>query len=215
MTRRLLLLIESKSVWGETRKKVIRNILQRYCADYLPPNRLADSKVRIPRYLLNDLVRFWRTMAVDFGTKRWRTTKDESYLRLAKLRVTRKVLFAGPLATLLMVTERITSNEQLSEYLSEWIEKPPLAQLASMHAALCDKSNVALSGILQCYDEFIGLVGDEQNRKILEKRAENPSRLNELKIECKRIGDCIHEYLVEIFWNDELLKENFQKYGVF
>ncbi|HCO94799.1 MAG TPA: hypothetical protein DIU00_12750 [Phycisphaerales bacterium] len=40
MTRRILLLSESKPVTsGETHKTAINNILERYCADYLPPNR--------------------------------------------------------------------------------------------------------------------------------------------------------------------------------
>jgi hypothetical protein len=96
MTRRLLLLTESKSVLSEeTYNSVVDNILLRYCSDYLPPIREQGSHAKTPRYLLNDLVRLWRTIAVDFGTKRWRTIKDDSHLRLVKLRITRKILFAG------------------------------------------------------------------------------------------------------------------------
>lgn len=215
MTRRLLLLTESRSVWGQTRECVIDNILQRYCADYISPSRRASDKARIPRYLLNDLVRFWRTMAVDFGTKRWRTTKGDSYIRLAKLRVTRKILFAGPLATLLMVPHRIQKNEELPDYLGEWLKKPPLSQLASTCEALSIDSKAALRSLLKAYDGFISLLANKTNRNALEKPAEDSSRFEQLRIECKQIGDCVQECLIEIFWNDELFKNNFQEYCVF
>jgi len=199
MTRRLLLLTESRSVWGQTRECVIDNILQRYCADYISPSRRASDKARIPRYLLNDLVRFWRTMAVDFG----------------KLRVTRKILFAGPLATLLMVPHRIQKNEELPDYLGEWLKKPPLSQLASTCEALSIDSKAALRSLLKAYDGFISLLANKTNRNALEKPAEDSSRFEQLRIECKQIGDCVQECLIEIFWNDELFKNNFQEYCVF
>lgn len=120
MTQRLLLLIESKSVWGEAREEVIENILQRYCDDYVPPNHKPEDRPRVPRYLLNDLVRLWRTMAVDFGTKRWQSGRDSTNLRHVKLRITRKVLFAGPLATLLLIPRRTDKLGQLKSYLYGW-----------------------------------------------------------------------------------------------
>lgn len=97
LTHRMLMLTESKSILSEpTYSNVIGHILTRYCADYVPPERKAGSPAMVPRHLLNDLIRFWRTMAVDFGAKRWRSSKDETSLRLIKLRTTRKILFAGP-----------------------------------------------------------------------------------------------------------------------
>jgi hypothetical protein len=118
MTQRLLLLTESEPVTkGQTHREVIEKILSRYCADYLPPNCEEDTPSKVPRYLLNDLVRFWRTMAVDFGTKRWRTTKDDSYLRLAKLMISRKILFAGPLTTILLTPLKTKTNLEVVSYL--------------------------------------------------------------------------------------------------
>ena len=114
ITRRVLLLTESKAVTeGETHRHTIQNILERYCADYLPTTSEENSPVKIPRYLLNDLVRYWRTMAVDFGTKRWRTSKERTNLRHAKLLVTRKMLFVGPLASLLLIPKKIKTNGEL------------------------------------------------------------------------------------------------------
>src|ERR1700752_3241483 len=81
LTHRMLLLTESISVFSSsTHDQVINNILRRYCADYLPPRREEGHQAMVPRHFVNDLVRFWRTMAVDFGAKRWRSIKDDSHL---------------------------------------------------------------------------------------------------------------------------------------
>lgn len=214
MTRRILLLTESEPVLsGSTHPKVIDDILSRYCDDYLSPNRPPDAPAKVPRYLLNDLVRFWRTMAVDFGTKRWETGTDDSYLRLAKLRITRKVLFAGPLMSLLLVPRRIAKSSQLQPYLTEALRKPPLAQLASAVDLIGSKS--ALRDLLTAYDEFILLLyGDE--RKILKNRApKDGSRFDELWDRCQCIGNTVQKSLEGLFFDDDALRTNFREYSVF
>ena len=215
MTRRILLLTESESVWGNARRNVIDNILSRYCADYLPPERSGDSPARIPRYLLNDLIRFWRTMAVDFGTKRWRTNNDESYLRLAKLRITRKVLFAGPLATLLLVPKRTRTTGELQEYLTKWLNIPPLAQLASVTELVSDRSKDAMKQLLVQYDRFIDLISDDKRRDILGARCDKNGHHNMLKDECRSIGDTVEKSLETLFWDDDLFYEMLRSYAVF
>lgn len=214
MTRRMLLLTESSSVYSEvTRQDVIKNILLRYCADYLPPSREKGSPAKVPHFLLNDLVRYWRTIAVDFGAKRWRSMKGEDHLRLAKLRVTRKILFAGPLATLLLVPIRLERSEELPEYLAKWLDKPPLAQLASTADRLDSPAREALAKLLVQYDNFIGILSQRGMRKLFNhptlKKAE------ELRNEARRIGDSIQESLEIIFYDDPLLASQTRKYGVF
>lgn len=216
MTRRLLLLAESEPVTnGKTHKKVIGHILSRYCSDYLPPNHKEDGLEKVPRYLLNDLVRYWRTMAVDFGTKRWYTSRDETNVRLAKLRVTRKILFAGPLATLLLVPQKIKKNEELYGYLIKSFKPSPLAQLAGTVDLLCDTSKAALKDLLINYDEFIKLIGSKEEREILESHGKGKGQQSKTWEKCKEIGAKIQKSLEIIFCDDELFKQNFRRYGVF
>lgn len=215
LTSRILLLAESKAVTeGKVHRRTIQNTLERYCADYLPPTGEVDIPVKIPRYLLNDLVRYWRTMAVDFGTKRWRTSKERTNLRHAKLLVTRKMLFVGPLASLLLIPKKIKTNGELVPYLMESLEKPPLAQLASTVKLLSKDSIKALGKLLVNYDKFIKLVSSEGERKVLEGSG-NKTERSRIWTECKDIGDIIQESLETIFFEDELFKENTQKYCVF
>jgi len=212
MTRRVLLLSESKPLTeGETHKTVFDHILSRYCADYTPPDRSKGSEARVPRYLLNDLVRYWRTMAVDFGTKRWRD--GDSHLRLAKLRITRKILFAGPLATVLLTDQKIRTNDHLKDYLKESLAAPPLAQIARHIGSLDDDSKEAMGILLQNYDQFIGILSGKQ-RSVLEGKG-SAKRREELKDQCRAIGDKTQSCLEQIFYKDPLFKESFQKYAVF
>lgn len=213
MTRRILLLSESKPVTsGETHKTAIKNILERYCADYLPPNRKKSRPAKVPRYLLNDLVRYWRTMAVDFGTKRWRG--NDSNLRLAKLRITRKILFAGPLATVLLTDREDRTNDRLIKYLTESLAAPPLAQIAKHVELMNDKSQRAMKVLVQSYDQFIGILSGDKRDVLKCKRGDSKSR-EEVKRQCKAMGDRIQSSLVQIFSGDSLFKDNFQEYAVF
>ena len=62
LTRRMLLLLESRELHGAVRSGAIADILARYL-------KQGVKSYRPPRFLLNDLVRYWRTICVDFEGK--------------------------------------------------------------------------------------------------------------------------------------------------
>ena len=94
MTRRLLLLLESTAVVNPLiRSRVIRAVLDRYVVWGRGLASRTAGGFRVPRFLLNDVVRFWRTVAVDYAAKKWEQADKKWALRNAKLRFTRKMTF--------------------------------------------------------------------------------------------------------------------------
>lgn len=68
-TQRLLLLLESASIGdSEAYDRVVEQVLTRYVDEDMVAS--GDSPFRVPRFLQNDIARYWRTMAVDFAHKR-------------------------------------------------------------------------------------------------------------------------------------------------
>jgi len=71
-TQRILLLLESCSVTDKlVCDRVICSVLMRYLEDDISFLSPKGKKYKIPRFLLNDIVRYWRTMAVDYAHKRY------------------------------------------------------------------------------------------------------------------------------------------------
>jgi hypothetical protein len=70
-TQRILLLLESCAIGKRTDayERVIRGVINRYLDEDNHPLTPDSKSYRVPRFLLNDIVRFWRTMAVDFASK--------------------------------------------------------------------------------------------------------------------------------------------------
>ena len=128
--------------------------------------------------------------------------------------VTRKMLFAGPLASLLLIPKKIKTNGELVLYLTESLEKPPLTQLASTVNLLSEDSRKALGKLLVNYDEFIKLISSEAERKVLGGGGNATERIY-IWAKCKGIADIIQESLETIFFEDELFKKNSQRYCIF
>ncbi len=227
-TRRVLLLLESYAVGNsEAYDRVRRQIVKRYLGDDRGLTH-TDGDVRIPRFLLNDLTRYWRTVTVDFVYKQ-RADNDEKWaLRNAKLRMSRKLIFAAGLTNVFSchldpaagkARIELTSKRDVSlltAYLVEQLAMPPLETIAKACNELAIADEIA-SKIFDSYDQFLGILDDPGKRSELTlAKSHDDLRKSAAWAEIRNVSVPFHEGLVALFLDgNEELKKLTTKYGVF
>lgn len=228
-TRRVLLLLESLPIGGrEAYDRVRRQIVRRYLEDDRGL-RYSSGDVRIPRFLLNDLTRYWRTVTVDFVYKQ-RAENDKKWaLRNAKLRMSRKLVFAAGLLHCffchldpaaedarrrLQAPARDLSS--LTEYIEQQLSLTPL-DIVAKACLLQAVRDDTIRSIFDPYDQFLAILDDEAKRSELE-RAQNHEDLRNSRVweEVRAVSRLFHKGLVSLFVGDnEGLRDLTMTYGLF
>jgi hypothetical protein len=149
LTQRMLLMLESVPVAGdEIHRRCWLAVLDRYLAE-------SRRDHRPPRFFLNDVIRYWRTIAVDFAGKH-RDDDTKWGLRNAKLRTSRKLLFAGGLVPILRCTA--LKRDDVRAFLCAQLALPATDRLAD--AFLAAEQVDAGVRCLGAYDRWIGMAAD-------------------------------------------------------
>lgn len=207
LTHRILVLGESVSIYQPDRHRtLIMRIIERYLADYPSPKR------GVPRFLLNDALRYWRTLAVDYQAKRWeqvgRQDGHSSWgLRYLKLLISRKTSFAGFIIPLLLC------DKAESRYLFEQFEMPALARLVQVYDRDPNVGD-AVRTILKVSEEFAVALADESFREELKNveapayQEKWPARFRSMR---KRADD-LQEALEYILFESATLQKKARRY---
>jgi predicted nucleotidyltransferase len=230
-TRRILLLVESEVIGRrDAHRRILHNILHRY----LNEDRglwYGSGEFRVPRFLLNDIVRYWRTMAVDFAYKQ-RTRGNEGFaLRNIKLRVSRKLIFISGMVACFSCHLSLTAEEKkliygskavqpLVVHLQRTLSLAPLQLIASVLLKFEELWKPA-SELFGAYDSFIKILADES---LLPNGKTPRKHLDELSVEeldpvfqearqlSHRFRDAVHDIFLKS--NTELSRLTIE-YGVF
>jgi len=156
ITRRMLLLLEGDWLFNEAGLKSVRRaILERYIADSMTDHQLA-------LFLLNDIVRYYRTMAVDYEFKTVEGVEKKPWgIRNIKLVFSRKLLYAGGLFSV-AITADLRRDRKISE-LETFFEMTLIDRLI----AICGKINC--QQVLKSYGRFLNQLEKPEIRDHLKK----------------------------------------------
>lgn len=193
LTQRMLLLLESVPILGEEAYAHCRaRVLDRYLAE----DRAAR---RPPRFLLNDVIRYWRTIAVDFAGKQ-RGGDDRWALRNAKLRTSRKVLFAGGLVPLLRCHG--LPPAAVRPFLVDQLAQPATDRLADAFLA----TGLVDAGVrcLAAYDRWLGLLGDAGVREELAALDRRSARESPTFVAVRRLASELQNGLLALLFETPL-----------
>ena len=156
ITRRMLLLLEGDWLTNQDGLKRLRTaILERYIQKTMTDHQLA-------LFLLNDVIRFWRTMAVDYEFK----TSDSAgpnkpwAIRNIKLMFSRKLLYTSGLFSIALTADKTWKKK--IEVLLDLFDLPVMDRLTY----ICGKP--AMKRVLKSYDKFLAEISDATRRRHLE-----------------------------------------------
>ena len=223
LTRRLLLLLESTEVPAgnplSPRTAVMRAILERYFGQQATfgPERF------FPRFLLNDIVRLWRTIAVDYAAKLDERGPKGWALRNTKLRFSRKLLFVAGLllAYECNLFEQDGSQEAAQKGLGDLEQSLSLLRLTPLEmlakAALQLKlPKATVRQVVKSYSEFLAILDEDGKRTKLDNLDYEHAGKDPLFQQVRGAGEKFQAALNELFLKSgSPLRELTLKYGVF
>lgn len=227
-TRRVLLLLESFPANNrEVYDRVRRQIVRRYVRDDRGLTH-GSGDARIPRFLLNDITRYWRTVTVDFVYKQSAAGDGKWALRNAKLRMSRKLIFAAGLlhvfncqldADAEQARQHLREQQDaslLTAYLTQRFSTPALEVIGKACLGL-KISEATVRRLLDSYNQFLTILDDSGKRGELEKEQDQAKlRQSEVWREIRQVSHAFHEGLVSLFLREEeQLIRLTMDYGIF
>ncbi len=151
ITRRVLFLVEGKSIICEDYfVSIKKKLIERYISDKISEHQLA-------LFFLNDLIRYYRTICVDFENKTAENGKEWG-IRNIKLVFSRKLLYFGGILMAAETAQQTFSRKR--DILFELSELTPIDRVSFVFGSSADSA-------LNLYDDFLRDLRDCDVRNML------------------------------------------------
>lgn len=229
LTRRMLLLLESACIGrNDAYQRVINNILGRYIREDYGWMHTWNPR-NVPRFLQNDMARYWRTLAVDFAYKRRQRAGRGWALRTAKLRLSRKMTYASgllicfdcainpPETVIAPGVDPESAALAIVDHLSKLVSLPPLGLFAKLFLQF-ENLKPAASKLFGAYDEFLRLLNNDDIRSRLDELGQAEAATDPVYQQVRDIGHEFQGALDAVFFDPAgcpEIHELTKTYGVF
>ncbi len=193
ITRRILFLLEGTWLSSEaTFRKYRQDVLNRYVSELIEERHLC-------RFLLNDIIRYYRTICVDFEFKTVEKNKEWG-LRYIKLRYSRQLLYFGGL---IAVAESVNlPRDQKIRKLEELFDMNSIDRIE----AVCGDKVMPALGL---YDNFLTRISDPTIRgslnSVTPEKATYTSEFVELQAKGRQFTDALSQILTNNYPKDHLI----------
>lgn len=209
-TTRILIFLESIPLNenNDLYNNLIKNLTNIYLEEFIRENKY-------PLFLTNEIIRFWRTLCIDYRWKKMEIEKPWG-IRNIKLRFSRKFLCVSSILLLIMLFKKMMDLEDFNKF----IHYPSSIKIiiiynlikASDSFSKTYKQNIlkSIEKILIGYDDFLSSISNEEIRESLIKIEFEDRNKNEYYKNLKRKAKEFHENIVEFLENlDEGLVRKF------
>ena len=185
-TARLLMILESRCVFGENAyNAILKDILQAYFRDY--PDHPKNFQ---PTFLVNDILRFWKTLCLNYENKRNQPKCDQGRkisqkFKNLKLKFSRKLTCFGSICYIVSQSGDISEEDIMK--MSKLSPLQRLMAAAENFDSLQDKLEIAVNE----YDWFLKLtdVSEAELKNTFSHKHEREKAFSKAEI----FGDAIYD----------------------
>jgi predicted nucleotidyltransferase len=166
ITRRILYLLEGEYLTDQENFEKLRlSLISKYV-------RSTPDDHQIAFYLLNDIVRYWRTIAVDYAHKTSAGGSGKPWgVRNLKLVYSRKLIFASGIFSVALTADR--SECEKCKVLDYLFSKTPIERMRYV----C--GDAATERLFQLYDRFLASMEDDDFRQRIDKLGSGEKKTDE------------------------------------
>ena len=189
-TARLLLLLENLPIYNEVLyQSVLRQITESYFRDY--GRHEGDFQ---PTFLMNDILRFWKTLCLNYEHSRNNLTNDETEIRKSQLR-NMKLKFSRMLTCFSLVIPLAVPRQSISiDDCVQLMQERPLERLQKV---ALDRDKVGLwDALSEEYGWFLDRTGRSRD-EVLHWIGSGPNR-SEAETRAGRFGDTMYSLLSSV-----------------
>lgn len=208
LTRRMLLIEESVSLLSP---QVYGDVLHETLVRYLSVSPRTGHGP--PRFLLNDVLRYWHTLTVDYQAKS-SSLRGPSGLRFLKLIVTRKLVHASTLLTLLLCGKEGMHLAD-PEGLADILKKPPIDRLVVGYEMAPPAVQEAMLTAIGALEAFLDASADRDWRSIVGTADPTAATHGQEFTDMKGVAASLQQALDVIFFDWPLIRADSRHFLVF